>query len=285
MLSARPAWVRRLIAFGAILALINAAVMVIVTRRIDPRWTGSGGTSLRAFTGSAYPPGRPFVPRARREGGTRTMHLIFPDGSEADLSYPAGLELAERGVTPVATSLVPNWQLPNYPIGFSFVSDPESHVADDLGLHTPSGVPIGRARTGGRGYAWHHLLFYELPEWSISVLFPAPMSLDQAVAHVDMHQTPEGFPVLELRKPVRFGEPMAMVIGGDYQAESRLPGTVTVQLVRGRCDHGLDFVRRTVARWCVGEPGAELVIEARGTAEFVRRVYDDVHASNIHPAP
>lgn len=44
------------------------------------------------------------VPPGRGEGGRTSLHLIFPDGSTADVSYPAELKLAELGVRPHASA-------------------------------------------------------------------------------------------------------------------------------------------------------------------------------------
>lgn len=41
-----------------------------------------------------------FVPPLRTARGRTSVHVTFPDGSTADVSYPAGLRLAEMGVRP-----------------------------------------------------------------------------------------------------------------------------------------------------------------------------------------
>ncbi|MBB5780387.1 hypothetical protein [Nonomuraea jabiensis] len=42
-------------------------------------------------------------PAASGTGGTRTMRVTFPDGSRAELTYPAGLNLASLGARPYAS--------------------------------------------------------------------------------------------------------------------------------------------------------------------------------------
>ena len=43
-------------------------------------------------------------PAASGTGGTRTLRVTFPDGSRAELTYPAGLNLASLGARPYTSA-------------------------------------------------------------------------------------------------------------------------------------------------------------------------------------
>src|SRR4051794_31763091 len=80
---------------------IVAIAVVIVARQRDP--APSPLPPLPSATPSARPAvaGPPWglLPPTRSEHGGRTaLHLVFPDGSSAEMSYSTGLDLARLGV-------------------------------------------------------------------------------------------------------------------------------------------------------------------------------------------
>ncbi|MFF0307802.1 hypothetical protein ACFYSC_10250 [Streptosporangium sp. NPDC004379] len=110
----RPEGARRRAGAGAGIAVLLVLAAVTVSGLLSGPEPGEVPPSppSRPSPPSAAPTGRssqapsddpaPNVlrPRTRHRGGREILDLVFPDGTAAELSYPAGLGLAELGVRP-----------------------------------------------------------------------------------------------------------------------------------------------------------------------------------------
>jgi hypothetical protein len=86
-------------------AVVAAAAVVTMVRGHE----GPAPSPRRPSPSMSRPPavtGPPWglVPAAHGEGGRTSLRLVFPDGSTAEMSYPAALRLAELGVRPHAAA-------------------------------------------------------------------------------------------------------------------------------------------------------------------------------------
>jgi hypothetical protein len=93
-----PTWV-------CLVALLGAALFAVTHRHRTPAAPQVPGRSVAA-TPLAAP--HLFVPPRRTTRGRTTVHVTFPEGSTADIGYPASLHLAEMGVRPFVTGRLAN---------------------------------------------------------------------------------------------------------------------------------------------------------------------------------
>ncbi|MEV4014961.1 hypothetical protein AB0J35_31120 [Nonomuraea angiospora] len=150
-------------------------------------------------------------PAASGAGGTRTLRVTFPDGSRAELTYPAGLNLAALGVRPYAGGTLTG---AGKGMEFRALTAPLYGEAE-----TAAGRPMIRHLTGdvtlwpgplGVDTAGPVLLF-AFGDWRIALQDErAGMTFEQRLAwaeHLRGTLTPDGFLTLSAGGPLRLSRP------------------------------------------------------------------------------
>jgi hypothetical protein len=152
-----------------------------------------------------------FVPAVSQDGDFVRMPVVFPDGSEATLVYPAKLQLAELGVQPDVsyrrTGDPEKW----FPIVFVHGRDaPISSFVDRSGPirlvnHSSGGVEvwkfnqrwIRRFEQQGMDHPAAHWIRFRLPSWTVLVAIGREQQWIDVLADLTVRETSAGFPVVE----------------------------------------------------------------------------------------
>jgi hypothetical protein len=124
-----------------------------------------------------------FMPEAEHRGERDVLRLTFPDGRHIALSYPAELGLADLGVQPDVSYYLDDRGGP-YRLTFLYRS------------------PEPEARK--------HEIVLRAGEWTVVVPVPDPAARDDVATSLSIHETADGFVVVEAATPLtlsgQFGE-------------------------------------------------------------------------------
>lgn len=256
-----------------------------------------------------------FVPDTRTDGARTVAPVAFPDGSTAQVAYPADLALAEQGVSPV-------WNVriaPDDPAGPPIRAhrtlefhhgDLDAVLADLNGGRPPEPV----ATYGDDVRLWdmdddlldRDFLALQLGSWT--VLVPDRIrdrgqvnelsDADREVyaTHLAGLREVAGLPVLELQPPLEPAGRAELVFGPTAQrlAHSRthaspVEGPLVVVTASGCVAGEQEPGRRdepagvSVASWCQAD--AQVSFAAWGDEAFVRHVRDGLQAREVRLAP
>jgi hypothetical protein len=279
----------------------------------SPSPSPSASPSVIEARGAPLPP---FVPPTYREGDRVVMPVTFPDGSTAEVVYPADLDLAGQGVHPKSSGYLQG-KGTGYAIDFWIARGTvEEAIAALGGGELEAEYPDGR---GGNVSLWNmtkrfepnwqNWLGFQLGSWAVMVHHappgagPAPMTEEERATWARTlrgDETADGFLVLEAEPPLELARPgdkdgPELGIGDEY----KLP---FVLLVVGRCEQyragegGFqegDLVRvgdvvmdrsSDFASWC--DPGGLMrvhVYQARGD-DYIDRIALDVEIRSVRLA-
>ncbi len=230
-----------------------------------------------------------FVPPTSTAGATTTLPLIFPEGSRAEISYPADLLLAERGLAPNLLMHLDRGDRCGWDgiIGYGSLrnavyegSGPTFSV-DGASSH----VEIWE---GAQGYLPQYLVIQE-GAWEVAI--PCPRSdriPDEASAwadHLKLTESPEGYLVIRSSPPLTIDGPEA---GMSYLGpELYFLGAKTVEGATGilsigvatRCPEGEGVERQPGwARRCFQTDGGAVImtIQTEGNRPAERAYLDAV---------
>ena len=176
----------------------------------------------------------PLVPSTETNGATVRMPLVFPDGSEAMLVYPASLDLTGLGVQPDVSYVWRENPAPRFPI--VFLHDPDASIAPFVDPEGPvrlintneGGLEVWKAR--GNDVNRRFWMRFDLPSWTVLVSVRDALEAAVTVAGgLDIRETSSGFPVVEASGPIALAEGFgeaggAQLAFGDGTAE---PDTVS----------------------------------------------------------
>ncbi|MEU1876265.1 hypothetical protein ABZ470_03065 [Streptosporangium sp. NPDC020072] len=99
-----PAGPRRWVGIAVLAALVVVPVVSLLASRDPglPPVPDTGATTSGAVSApvAASAPTNVLHPKPRRKGGKEILDVVFPDGTKAEIGYPAELGLAELGVRP-----------------------------------------------------------------------------------------------------------------------------------------------------------------------------------------
>ncbi|MFF4615187.1 hypothetical protein [Nonomuraea jabiensis] len=236
-------------------------------------------------------------PAASGTGGTRTLRVTFPDGSRAELTYPAGLNLASLGVRPYAGGTLTGdgtAEGPHSPTGAGEGGEFRSLTAPLYGeAETAAGRPMIRHLTGdvtlwpgplGVDTAGPVLLF-AFGDWRIALQDErAGMTFEQRLAwaeHLRGTLTPDGFLTLSAGGPLRLSRPGEIRDGVLVGPQLWFGGLSRRMLVlapvpgcerRGRASVALDPRHAISGSAC----RAGFYLAASGDESFVRSALRDV---------
>jgi hypothetical protein len=135
-------------------------------------WSGTGNTLW------AYRPGplgaTAFVPHTERRGERDFLPLTFPDGDQVVLSYPLELDLAGMSVEPHIAYLYQDDLPPRFELDFVF------------GSAAPAPGQVA----------------FRAGSWSVLAELRDPSEADTVVRSLRVHETADGFPVVEALPPL-----------------------------------------------------------------------------------
>jgi hypothetical protein len=165
------------------------------------------------------PPGREakaFIPKdAELDGDLTRLPLVFPDGSRATLVYPSDLRLAELGIQPDASYLWSADPAARFPI--VFLHDPAASISPYVDGAEPIAevdTPRGRIEIwamapqweSNRGLAQGAWIRYPLGSWTLLAASKTVADAYSVADHLQVRQTHEGFPVVDVGGPLKLAE-------------------------------------------------------------------------------
>ncbi|MEU4543708.1 hypothetical protein [Nonomuraea dietziae] len=212
---------------------------------------------------------------ARREGEEETIDVVFPDGTKAEVRYPARLQLGKKGSRPTQGA----WSE-----GAALVF---RKLYAPLGGQPPNGRRI-RSLTSNVSL-WTspsgQMLIYEFGDWRIALLDrPDGLTFEQRMEWARLLKgrvTPAGYLVLSASKPVRLSKPGDR-LGGEPAGPGLLFGgglSQTVSLVLTKnCPRngGIPPEVRQNGRGADGTCKGDVFVSASGEAPFVKSVLEGI---------
>ncbi|GII32524.1 hypothetical protein [Planotetraspora mira] len=201
----RPRWV----GIVALVALVAVPLIVILANRDTslplPAVTPTPMRNAIGVTPNAI------YPEAKGPGATRTMRVTFPDGSRAEITYPAELNLASLGARPYASgTLAGNGEMDEFrTLTAPLYGEAETAAGRPMIRRLTDNVtvwpgPLGVDSAGS-------VLLFTFGDWRIALQDErAGMTFEQRLAWAEnMHGkvTPDGFLTLSADGPVRLSRP------------------------------------------------------------------------------
>jgi hypothetical protein len=198
---------RRWIGFAVLAVLVAVPVIGILTGGESDELTEPPGpvpVQVRA-TEEAVP--NALYPKPRREGDREILDVVFPDGSKAEVGYPAELDLAKLGVRPAQGAWMDGSQ------------DPYRQLNAPAG--GPAGVSMGRPmirRLTEQVTLWHpmspnegEVLLFSFGPWHLALRDERNgMPFERRLLWAENLRgkvTKSGYLVLSAKPPVRLTRP------------------------------------------------------------------------------
>jgi hypothetical protein len=226
-----------------------------------------------------------FVPPTRSEGDRTVLPVTFPDGTSAEVVYPAELKIAELGVGPKG-----GWGTLE---GKEFDGCCARDFLFGYGSGGPEALATDRANktfTGADGRPVHLVpalpgglsdyLVFRVGQWRVGVW--ASMADDRLAtwaAHLRTQVGADGFPVLRADAPLRLadtgagGPPFALDFGapdGSRQLSLELK-TCAAAVSEGNAAQGLSMCKPQWSMW----------VTAGGDSQFVQDVASRIEIRNV----
>ncbi|MEV8635921.1 hypothetical protein AB0395_30115 [Streptosporangium sp. NPDC051023] len=195
----------------AVLAVLVAVPVISLLAGRDP---GAPASPAQASTPgvvsapvAAGTPTNVLYPRPRSKGDRETLDVVFPDGSKAQIGYPAELGLAKLGVRPAQGG----W-LEGYFSLFRMLTVPPGGYAE-----IAQGRPMLR-RLAGHGTLWQptgptegQVMMFDFAPWYVTLRDQKDgMTYEQRLLWAENLRgrvTGDGYLVLEATSPVRLAGP------------------------------------------------------------------------------
>lgn len=302
---------RRRIVLASVTVLVflgaGAGLLVRLTSGDVAGPTGQPGSSAPSGS-SAAPPStaarRPalFVPATQREGDRTVLPVTFPDGSTAELVYPAGLGLAGMGLQPDVAILDRHNPAARSPLVFLHRGTPGPDV-----LEGAQPVQQAMTRPGRPVEVWQarpesavtpdqaYWVVYKVGSWT--VLAPAAdLEVATDVARqLEARQASDGFVVVDANAPLalshEFGEGggVQLAIGDRNPRPDQVDAGKRFRLIllspMGRAcqGEGLSSSGESASK-CLKATGtgAAVLATISGDRRFVQAVFDGLEIRNVH---
>ncbi|MBE1563143.1 hypothetical protein [Nonomuraea africana] len=265
----RRRWIGIAVLVGVL--AVPAAGLLISGSPEEPARPGprEGGLPAVPPPSVAPPESVPNVLRAdaRREGEEEVIDVVFPDGTEAEVRYPARLQLGRKGSRPLQGA----W------------SEGESAVFRKL-FAPLGGLPLNGRRIRSltpNVSLWAspsgHLLIYEFGDWRLAFLDRSSdgLTFEQRMEwarSIKGRVTPDGYLVLSARKPVHLSRPGER-LGGEPAGPGLLFGGGLSQMVlTPDCPRngGVPPEVRQNGRGADGTCKGDVFVSASGELPFVK---------------
>jgi hypothetical protein len=273
-----------LVSAGAVSAVL---VTVGVAAGVIRRPNGDPPAASQPTPSPAEEPAA-FVPRTRVEGDRTVLPVTFPDGTSAEVVYPAELRIAELGVRPKG-----GWGTLE---GTEFDGCCARDFLFGYGSGTPEALATDRASktfSGADGRPVHLVptvpgglsdyLVFEVGPWRVGVWASmADNRLATWAAHLRTQVGADGFPVLRADAPLRLteagadGPPFALDFGapdGSRQLSLELK-TCVAAVSEGNAAQGLSMCKPQWSMW----------VTAGGDSRFVQHVASGIEIRNVRKA-
>ncbi|MBB4918787.1 hypothetical protein [Streptosporangium saharense] len=213
-----PAGSRRWIGIAVLAALVVVPVVSLLVSRDpglppvpDPRATVSGTVSTPV---AAATPTNVLYPKPRSKGDRKILDVVFPDGTKAEITYPADLRLAELGVRPARGGWLDGYfslyrELTVPPGGHEEVSQGGPMIRELAGNST-----LWQAASPTEG----QVMLFDFTPWYVTLRDQKNgMTFEQRqlwAKNLHGEVTKDGYLVLEGSSPVRLAEPGQIFRGG-----------------------------------------------------------------------
>lgn len=252
----------------------SAAAAMATTQPVPSSTT----STIQPTTTTEHPPREVFVPPTQIEDDRTVVPVVFPDGTRADLSFSADLDLTSHGLAPYSSGRIPGFDR-DFFIRYGPVDEFAGEYSWEL-LDTyldDSGESVGFYRIPGDEVDY---LAFQFERWLVLVYDyrlvasgPRMTDEDRVIWVENFHGTvtDEGFLVLEATPPLTLAQegdhagPQLSLHGSD--------GGLTLYLADcestddpGRTD---DYVN-----WCHAASGIQIM--ASGSSDFVDIVVSDL---------
>lgn len=252
----------------------------IASTTTQPAPSSTTSTTQPATTTPAAegPPPEVFVPPTEMSGDRTVMPVVFPDGTRADLSFPADLDLTSYGLAPYSSGQIPGFGR-DFFIQYGRVEDVASEFTWEL-LDTyldSGGETVGFYRLPGEEIDY---LAFQFENWLVLVydyrlvaMGPRMTDEDRAKWAENFHGavTEEGFLVLEATPPLTLAQE------GDHAGpELSLHGSDGgLTLYLDSCQFTGDPERtHEYVNWCHAASGIQIM--ASGTPDFLERIVSEL---------
>lgn len=301
---------RIVLASVTVLVFLGASAGLLVRLDAGDVAGPSGQPGSSAATGSsAAPPSTAargpalFVPEARREGDRRVLPVTFPDGSTAELVYPADLDLAGMGVQPDVSILDSRNPAERSPLVFLHRGTPGPDVLQGTQPvqrpATRSGRPVEIWQARPESAVAPNQAFwvvYKVGAWTVLASASDVTVATDIVRHLDGRESSDGSVVVvtasaPLALSHEFGEGggVQLAIGdrdprpGQVDAGARFRLVLLSPMGRACRGEGLSSSGESASKClkATGTGGAVLAAIS-GDRRFVQAVFDGLEIRNIH---
>ncbi|GGS92436.1 hypothetical protein GCM10010156_58440 [Planobispora rosea] len=222
-------------------------------------------------------------PQVRRRDGREIINVAFPDGSRAEISYPAGAGLAALGARPAQIGWLD--QDDNYDLVRRLTAPPGG--AAEVARERPMLRNLGKRVTLWKSSSWDsgQLMLFDFDPWSLALFdAPRPMTFEQRMIWAENLRgrvTEDGYLVLSAKPPLVLGRPGQVVRGEQAGPQLWFGGgreTLVVFAPIPGCD--AQRVRLSMVedrrRASVGVCRNGFYIAASGTDGHVQRIVDGI---------
>jgi hypothetical protein len=256
-----------------------------------PHKASPPGNTGHAAPDRRSPHSKLFIPPTSREDGKIVMRVTFPDGTTAELGYPAELDLVRQGVRLYSSGSFPATSGRGFKIHYGGAGE---FLAGRVPVETYAGaegrpVELWRARDSEPEY----YLVFRFGSWWVLVWDGAggsSMTEEERrtwARNLEGRETEDGFLVLEAARPLRLAR------FGDHAGPELMLGDGAgndVLLITGLwCDGTREHPDRSsgFASWCLPKPSKRAIVVHvySGDRGFVDAVIEGLEIGKIRPAP
>jgi hypothetical protein len=303
---------RLLLVSMTLMVFIGAgAGLVVLVGTGGPSGPGKPEASAPSGSPAATPPitGKsptPFVPAARQAEGRTVLPVTFPDGSAAELIYPADLELADMGLQPDVAILDRRDPAPRAPLVFLHRGEPGPDVLEGSQpverTTTPTGSPVEIWRSRPQSTVVPdqlHWVIYKLRDWTVLAPASDVAKAQEVAGRLDGRQTGDGSVVMKAEAPLELSREFGEGGGAQLALGDRNPRPeqvdagrrfrlVLLSPMRSSCtSEGLSPSGESASKCLRAAAGVEGTVLATisGDRPFVERVFDGLRAERVRLAP
>lgn len=217
-----------------------------------------------------------FVPPVSQRDGQVLLPVVFPDGSAAELVYPAKLKIHRLGVQPAVSIAIRKSRRRTIEERFLMITKTDIDEFAEKGSVVESYEgPLGRVRVlrpkNPKEFLYPILIHFRVDSWNVIVgdgnagTFMGKRNRRLWAENLDGYETPSGFIVLEPKAPLVFargsGQPdlyfskcfrfIELRLGRCQELkDTELAKKQYAEVIRGNTVHRNEAGRLSYANWC-----------------------------------